>query len=186
MTYKDMFVQGQLSTSLSFHVWIMTVVTGQVSGPPMLRAGANLWVDLPPDSIILDPVAPARIGPNITLTCKVGRGSGFGFKDLPGWERPTSANNRVEERWSHLYWHRGWSRWALMPGVHTRHFKAGHISQWWRTKFRWNKIHYWQFLHRWKGLGKHFRNQLTKKLAAGGFLRKCQNCMFCIQKQCLR
>ena len=38
----------------------------------MLRAGADLWVDLPPNSIILDPVDPATLGPNITLTCKVG------------------------------------------------------------------------------------------------------------------
>ena len=44
----------------------------QVSGPPMLRAGADLWVDLVPEEIILDPVAPARLGPNITLSCKVG------------------------------------------------------------------------------------------------------------------
>ena len=38
----------------------------------MLRAGADLWVDLPPNSIVLDPVDPATLGPNITLTCKVG------------------------------------------------------------------------------------------------------------------
>ena len=45
-------------------------------------------------------------------------------------------------------------------------------AQWWRMKFRWNKIYHWRFLHRWKGLGNHFQNQLTKKVAAGGFLRK--------------
>ena len=59
-------------------------------------------------------------------------------------------------------------------------------SQWWRTKFRWNKIYHWRFLHRWKGLGKRFRNQLTKKSAVGGFLRKRRNCIFCSQKQFLR
>lgn len=57
---------------------LQIMVNDQVSGPPMLRAGANLWVDLPPDSIILDPVAPARLGPNITLTCKVGISWGLG------------------------------------------------------------------------------------------------------------
>ena len=49
----------------------------QVSGPPMLRAGADLWVDLVPEEIILDPVAPARLGPNITLSCKVGENGGY-------------------------------------------------------------------------------------------------------------
>ena len=45
----------------------------------MLRAGADLWVDLVPEEIILDPVAPARLGPNITLSCKVGENGGWDY-----------------------------------------------------------------------------------------------------------
>ena len=38
---------------------------------------------------------------------------GLFYMGLPGWERPTSPNYWVEERWSHLHGHRGWPRWAV-------------------------------------------------------------------------
>ena len=43
----------------------------QVSGPPPLRQGAPLWVDLPPTAIALEPAEEGRVGINTTLTCRV-------------------------------------------------------------------------------------------------------------------
>ena len=43
----------------------------QVSGPPPLREGAHLWVDLPPTAIALEPAEEGRVGTNTTLTCRV-------------------------------------------------------------------------------------------------------------------
>ena len=42
----------------------------QVSGSPALRSGAQVWVDLPPSGLALDPPPQARLGLNVTLTCR--------------------------------------------------------------------------------------------------------------------
>ena len=56
---------------------------------------------------------PPGLAPTLHSAARLGELGIILYGGLPGWERPTSPNYWVEERWSYLHGHRGWPRWAV-------------------------------------------------------------------------